>query len=67
MKSVEELRSELSLVFKGLKDGTIKREEAAELANVAGKMISSAKVQCMYYELRGEAPSISFLDSTPSK
>jgi hypothetical protein len=35
--------------------------EGKELANIAGKMISSAKVQVEYYALRKEAPSISFL------
>ena len=35
--------------------------EAAELANLAGKMIGSAKVQVEYYALRKEAPTIEFL------
>lgn len=61
MKNVEALRAELSTVFAGLKAGTIKPGEAAELANVAGKMINSAKVQVEYYALRKEAPQIPFL------
>jgi hypothetical protein len=51
-------------VFKGLKDGTVKHNDASELANLAGKMINSAKVQVEYYALRKEAPRIAFLEST---
>ena len=45
MKNCDELRQELALTFEKLKAGEIKPGEAAELANLAGKMISSAKVQ----------------------
>jgi hypothetical protein len=41
--------------------GDIKPKEAGELANVAGKMINSAKVQLEYYALRKETPTIDFL------
>jgi hypothetical protein len=41
--------------------GAIKPKEAGELANVAGKMINSAKIQLEYYALRKETPSIPFL------
>ncbi len=63
MKNMNELRNELSKVFDGLKDGTIKPNEAAEMSNVAGKMINSTKVQIEYYALRKETPKISFLES----
>ena len=42
---------------------TIAPGEAAELANLAGKMISSAKVQVEYYALRKESPRIEWLES----
>ena len=61
MKTVDELRDELTLVFYGLKDGTIKTQQAAEMANVAGKMINSAKIQLEYYSARKEQPKIEFL------
>lgn len=61
MKTAEELRDELATVFKGLKSGSIKHSDAAELANLAGKMIASAKVQVEYYALRKEKPDIAFL------
>jgi hypothetical protein len=66
MKNVEELREHLSTVFLGIRNGSIKHKDAAELANLAGKMINSAKVQVEYYALRKETPYIAFLDSTPN-
>lgn len=65
MKNAEELRSELAQTFAQLKAGAIKPSEAAELANLAGKMIGSAKVQIEYYALRKEAPTIAFLETGP--
>jgi 5-formyltetrahydrofolate cyclo-ligase len=61
MKNVEELRAQLAQVFTGLQSGAIKHKDAAEFANLAGKMINSAKVQVEYYALRKEAPTIPFL------
>ncbi len=61
MKNVDELRGQLAEVFAKLRDGEMKPGEAAELANLAGKMIGSAKVQVEYYALRKEAPTIEFL------
>jgi hypothetical protein len=62
MKSVNQLRNELSEIFDDLRSGIIKTKEAGELANVAGKMINSAKVQLEYYALRKEAPTLKFLN-----
>lgn len=61
MNTVNELRAELADVFQKLRAGEIKPGEAAELANLAGKMIASAKVQVEYYALRKESPDIAFL------
>jgi len=36
-------------------------QKAAEFANIAGKMINSAKVQIEYYALCKEKPEITFL------
>ena len=63
MKNAEELRDELAQTFAQLKAGEIKASEAAELANLAGKMIVSAKVQVEYFALRKEAPKIDFLEN----
>ena len=67
MKNCDELRTELALTFKKLKAGEIKPGEAAELANLAGKMIGSAKVQVEYYALRKESPRIEWLESPNAK
>jgi hypothetical protein len=61
MKNVNELRNQLAIVFAGLQNGTIPHKDAAELANLAGKMINSAKVQVEYYTMRQESPEIDFL------
>lgn len=50
------------MAFDQLKKGEIKRDEADSLANLAGKMIASAKVQIEYYALRKDAPPIEFLE-----
>lgn len=62
MKNAHELRQELSQTFAQLKAGAIKSSEAAELANLAGKMIASAKVQVEYFALRKESQKIEFLE-----
>ena len=64
MKNAEELRDELAQTFAQLKAGAIKPSEAAELANIAGKMIGSAKVQVEYYALRKEQTRIEWLESS---
>lgn len=61
MNNCDELRTKLSKVFDELASGAITVEQAAEAANLAGKMINSAKVQVAYYELRKESPTINFL------
>ena len=67
MKNAKQLRDDLSDVFDKLRAGEIDRNSAAELANIAGKMISSAKVQVEYFALRKEAPKIDFLEGANSK
>jgi len=62
VKNAEELRDQLAQTFSQLKSGAIKPSEAAELANLAGKMIASAKVQVEYFALRKESPRIKFLE-----
>lgn len=62
MHNADALRKELASTFAELKAGTLSHNDASELANLAGKMISSAKVQVEYYALRREAPRIAFLD-----
>jgi hypothetical protein len=61
MKNATELRMDLAAVFDDLRAGAIDTKHASELANIAGKMISSAKAQIEYYELLGGKPAIPFL------
>jgi hypothetical protein len=65
MKDVSKLRDELGETFDGLVSGSISPKVAKEIANVAGKMINSAKVQLDYHALRQEKNvKITFLHST---
>lgn len=61
MKNATKLRKDLAEIFDQLRAGEIETKQAAELSNIAGKMISSAKAQLEYYEMIGEKPSIPFL------
>ncbi len=60
MKNIEAVRSELALVFAGLKDGTLDPKQAVEMNNCAGKVINSLKVELEYHALRKETPDIKF-------
>jgi len=62
MKTANELRKDLAKVFDELNSGAVELKTASELANIAGKMISTAKVQVEYYALLGKAPRIAFLE-----
>jgi hypothetical protein len=64
MNNIEELRKQLSAVFQDLSNGVIEPKKAAEFANLAGKIIGSAKVQLEYCNSRKEKPEIDFLNST---
>jgi hypothetical protein len=65
MKDINELRDNLSTIFEELHNGTIEVKTAAELANIAGKMINSAKAQLDYHAMRKDTTTkITFLHST---
>jgi hypothetical protein len=63
MKNIKEVRDELGKVFEGLRDGSLKVPQAAEMNNAAGKILNSVKVELDYYALRKETPKIEFLDT----
>jgi hypothetical protein len=63
VKNVDQVRDRLSTIFDQLESGEIDAKKAAEFANLAGKMINSAKVQVEYYALKRELPNIGFLES----
>lgn len=64
--NITEIRDDLAKVYDELRNGTMKKTEADALANVAGKMIASAKVQLEYAAMRGEKPNIPFIGDTNS-
>ena len=59
---VKELRNELISVFNNLKKGEIKQSDAKEFANVAGKIISTAKLEIEYNKIMGTKSKIDFLE-----
>lgn len=63
MKNANELRNQLSKVFAQLANGEMTAQDASELANIAGKMINSAKVQLEYNQAIGDNRRIEFLES----
>ena len=65
MKNVNDLRTTLAGVFRDLQNKEIKFKDADSLANIAGKMINSARAQLEYYKLRRETPQIEFLEELP--
>jgi hypothetical protein len=67
MKNVQQLRNELATVITDLRNGTITARDAGAVANLAGKMISSAKAQLDHCALRGDAPNITFLKETKAR
>ena len=66
MKNLNELRNNLSEVFTDLREGEIDAKTTKELANVAGKIINTAKVQLEYYAMRKETPTITFIANDES-
>ena len=61
METAGSLRKEMNDIQQELRSGKISVNEAKEHANIAGKMINSAKIQVEYYALLGETPKIDFL------
>jgi len=61
INNINDLIANLAHVYEELRDGAMKNKDAAELANVAGKVISANKVQLVYHALRKEQPTIPFL------
>lgn len=59
--NVTKLRKELINIFNELKEKKIGVNEAKELANISGKIISSAKTQLEYNKYCGSKESIEFL------
>jgi hypothetical protein len=63
MRNVKDLRDELISTFEKLRDGLIGIREAKEVANVAGKILSSAKIQLEYNVYTKSKRRVKFLES----
>jgi hypothetical protein len=61
VKTITDLRANLAEVFVSLRNGKTEIDEAEVLANVAGKMINSARTQIEYSIARNEKPYVPFL------
>ena len=62
MNNMTELRDEFAKTYKKLKKGKTDTKTAAQLSNVAGKIIISAKVQIEYNTLTKSGRKIEFLE-----
>jgi len=45
MKTLDDVKSEMSNLYDSFKSGSMKREDVAELANVAGKYLKAEQLQ----------------------
>jgi len=62
--NVTELRNDLIKVYNQLRENEIGLQEAKELANVSGKILSSAKTQMEYNKMTGNKNNtIKFLEA----
>jgi hypothetical protein len=62
IKNITELRDRTLAAFEKLEKDPRAYNQCGELANIAGKVISSTKVQLEYASLRKEKPEIPFLN-----
>ena len=62
MKNVTDLRLSLLQNYQDAQSGTLEKGMAKELANTAGKIISSLKVELEYNEYMGIKKPIAFLE-----
>ena len=62
MKSVKEMRKELSSLYAKVLSGDVDKKTADSLTNIAGKMINSVKLELEYASLKKTDPNIQFLN-----
>jgi len=66
-KNITELRNDLLDSFEQVKKDPRRLAQAGELANTAGKIIASVKIQLEYSLLLNQEPVIPFLGETSGK
>ena len=62
MKNIVDLRDDLMKVYQQLRSGKLGTDEAKQSANVAGKIISTAKTQMEYNKMVQSKDRIPFLE-----
>ena len=62
MKTVLDLRNDLLEVYEGLKSGKLGINEVKQSANIAGKIMATAKDQMEYNKMVQSKNRIKFLD-----
>ena len=67
MQNIEELRQSLLENYENMKSKKMDLATGKQLANTAGKIISSVKVELEYCKMKGEKPDIDFLKKGKKK
>jgi len=65
--NINELRDDLLDLYESVKQDPKRANQAKEMANTAGKVLASLKLQLEYSMLRNEEPEIPFLGPTSGK
>lgn len=63
ISNIKDLRNDLVEVYSSLRKGEISVKDAKEIANAAGKIIASAKVELQYNAMMEKAKEIEFLET----
>jgi len=62
MKNIQELRTSLAKNYELMKAKTMPLNQGKELANTAGKILSTISVELKYQQINGEKKKIEFLE-----
>ena len=62
INNINELRKDLIEAYEMLKADPKRLNQVAELANTAGKVLNSVKIELEYAHLRKDRPTIAFLE-----
>jgi hypothetical protein len=63
MQNIRQLRADLLENYEKLKDGTMPLKQGKELANTAGKILSSVKLELTYNAMMERKREIEFLEN----
>jgi hypothetical protein len=65
--TTSELRTVLCETIAAVRDKTMPPDAADAISNASGKIIASLRVELEYRRMRGEVPSLPFMESTREK